>query len=42
MLDLLVAFLLCHFNANYLWWIGYILVMLIEILQELSYKENKQ
>jgi len=42
MLDLLVAFILHHFNASYLWWIGYILVMLIEVLQELSYKEKQQ
>jgi len=39
MLDFLVAFSLYHFEANYLWWIGYIIVMLIEIIQELNHKE---
>ena len=43
MLDFLVAFLLYHFDANYKWWIGFIIVVLIETLQEINYKYgNKQ
>jgi hypothetical protein len=38
MLDLLTAFLLYHFNADYRWWIGFIIVLLIETLQEINYK----
>jgi hypothetical protein len=38
MADLLVAFLLYHFNASYLWWIGYIIVFTIELVQELNHR----
>lgn len=38
MLELLVAFSLYHNKASYLWWIAYIIVMLIEILQDLKQK----
>jgi len=38
MLDFLVAFFLYHFDADYKWWIGFILVMLIEIIQEINFK----
>ena len=38
MLELLTAFVLYYGHANYLWWIGYIIVMLIEILQDLKEK----
>jgi hypothetical protein len=38
MLDFLTAFLLYHFDANYKWWIGFIIVVLIETLQDINYK----
>jgi len=38
MLDFLAAFLLYHFDADYRWWIGFIIVGLIETLQEINYK----
>ena len=38
MLDFLVAFLLYHFDANYKWWIGFIIVVLIETIQDINNK----
>jgi hypothetical protein len=38
MVELMTAFLLYNYHASYLWWIGYILVFLIETIQDINYK----
>ena len=38
MLELITAFVLYNFHANYLWWIGYIIVWTIETIQDINYK----
>jgi hypothetical protein len=38
MLDFLVAFSLYHFQADYKWWIGFIIVVLIETIQDINNK----
>ena len=40
--NLMAAFLLYNFHANMWWWIGYILVILFEILYELDQLERER
>ena len=40
--NLMAGFLLYNFHANMWWWIGYILVMLFEVLYELDQLEKER
>jgi hypothetical protein len=38
----MAAFLLYNFNANWLWWVGFIVLILFEVLYELDQLEKER
>jgi hypothetical protein len=38
----MAAFLLYNFNANWLWWVGFIILILFEVLYELDQLEKER
>ena len=40
--NFMAAFLLYNFNANWLWWVGFIVLILFEVLYELDQLEKER
>jgi len=40
--NFMAGFLLYNFNANWLWWIGFIVIILFEVLYELDELEKQR
>jgi hypothetical protein len=38
----MAAFLLYNFNSNWLWWVGFIVLILFEVLYELDQLEKER
>jgi len=38
--NFMAAFILYNFHANWLWWVGYIVIILFEVLYELDQLEK--
>ena len=40
--NFMAAFLLYNFHASYKWWVGFIVIILFEVLYELDQLENER